>query len=123
MEGREEERSPDYTGVAIAAAMLPLLFFFTHIGKDELGLNVSLSLGVNLFAVRLCWDLRQRVWFWCVIVVVLACHIPLVLMIKWPHEWVPAVALLPIGLADLLVTVGAVRLVQKLIKDPSDVEA
>jgi hypothetical protein len=69
--------------------------------------------------------LRRRWWFWAVVVLVLALHVPVILMIKWPDRWVSRFALLPIGLADMLVTVGVVRFVQKFIvkSPPPDEEA
>jgi hypothetical protein len=122
-EDESEEKEPketSYLGVIIFVCTLPVLFFFTHIGRTDLGLNIGISLAMNTLAVGICWDLRRRVWFWCVIVLILALHVPLVLRIQWPHVWVPKVALLPIGLADLLFTVGVVRFVEKfLVKSPS----
>jgi hypothetical protein len=44
----------------------------------------------------------------------LALNVPLITRIHWPR-WVPGVELLPIGLADMLVTVGVVRFVQRFI--------
>ena len=45
----------------------------------------------------------------------LALNVPLIVMIHWPHRWVSRIELLPIGLADFAITVGAVRFVQKFI--------
>ena len=80
-----------------------------------MGLNVGLSLVTMTFAVGLCWDLRTRFWFWILVAILLVLHVPLILMISWPHGWTPGIALLPIGLVDLLFNVGVIRLVQKLV--------
>jgi hypothetical protein len=117
----EPEQEPDeqgagkYLGVIIGVCTLPVMLFFTHIGKNDLGVNIAICLGMNTLAVGMCWDLRRRLWFWCVIIFMLALNVPLVVMIQWPHYWVPRIALLPIGLADMLITVGAVRLVGKIV--------
>jgi hypothetical protein len=60
-----------------------------------------------------------------VVAVVLALHVPLFFLIQWPHIWVPGLALLPIGLADVLIILGAVRFVEKFIvkSPPPDEEA
>jgi ABC-type Co2+ transport system permease subunit len=80
---------------------------------------------MDILAVGICWDLRRRLWFWCVIALILALHVPLVLLIQWPDRWVSRFTLLPIGIADPLITVGIVRFVEKFIvkSPPPDEEA
>jgi hypothetical protein len=125
-ENKPREQEPtNYTGLIIFVCTLPVLLFFTHIGKTEMGLSVGICLGMMVLAVGMCWDLRSHLWFWMIIVFLLALHVPLILMIQWPHWWVSKIALLPIGLADLLIDVGTVRFVEKFIVKaaPADREA
>ena len=68
-----------------------------------------------MVAIGICWDLSKHLWFWVLIVLLLGLHVPLILMVKWPHYWIPGIALLPIGLADLGITVGIVRFVEKFV--------
>jgi len=115
----EEPKPTDYTYVVILAITLPVMLFFTLIGKTDLGLNVAIVLAMCVVAIRIRWDLRTRVWFWGVVLFVLALHVPLFFLIQWPHVWVPGVALLPIGLADLAIMLGAVKLVERfIVKSP-----
>jgi lysylphosphatidylglycerol synthetase-like protein (DUF2156 family) len=119
----EEEKPTDYTGVIIGAALLPVLLFFSHMGKTDMGLNVGICLAIALITIRIYWNLRTRFWFWIIIVLLLVLHVPLVLMIQWPHSWVSRIALLPIGLADLLIYVGALKFVERfIVKSPSSDE-
>jgi hypothetical protein len=111
----EEQGAGKYIGHIIFLITLPVLLYFTHIGNTELGLKVGICLGMNIFAVVVRWDLRRHWWFWAVIVLVLALNVPLVLNIPWPERRVPPLALLPIGLADMLLAIGAVRFVEKYI--------
>jgi hypothetical protein len=111
----EEPKPTDYTSTIILAILLPVLLFFWYIGKFDMGMNVAIVLGMCLLAIRIRWDLRKRFWFWGVVLFVLALHVPLFFLIQWPHEWVPGVALLPIGLADLAIILGAVKFVEKFI--------
>lgn len=111
----EKNSSGNYLSLIIFACTLPVLWYFSHIGKTDLGLSIGICLAMNVVAVGMCWDLRRHWWFWVVIVLVLTLHIPVVLMIPWPNVWVSKFTLLPIGLTDLVVTVGVVRLVQKFI--------
>jgi hypothetical protein len=109
----EEQKKTDYSGLIIAAALLPVVIFFGHIGEFDRGLNIAICLGVNLIAVRIRWNLRKNLWFWLVMALVTGCEIALVQHIQWPHRWVPGVELLPIGLAGVLVALGAIQLVER----------
>jgi hypothetical protein len=111
----EEERKADYTAYVILAILLPIIFFFRYLGNFDMGMNVAICLGMCMVAIRIRWDLRTQVWFWGVIAFVLALHVPLFFLVQWPHVWVPGVALLPIGLADVVIILGTVRFVEKRI--------
>ena len=121
----EEPKPTDYTSTIILAILLPVLLFFSYIGKFDMGMNVAIVLGMWLLAIKIRWDLRTRVWFWGVVLFVLALHVPLFFLIRWPDGWVPGVALLPIGLADLAIILGAVKFVETFIvkSPPPDEEA
>jgi hypothetical protein len=120
-EQKTEEQEPQdqgagkYLGVIIFVITLPVLIFFTHIGKSDLGIDIGICIAMNIFAILICSDLIGCWWFWVTDILVLAVHVPLVLMIQWPNVWISKFTLLPIGIADLLITVGIVRFVQKFI--------
>lgn len=103
------------TAFYIVIALLPVFFFFHYVGKTDLGLNVFICLGVNVLAVRMRWDLRKHFWFWGVMILVLAFELPVVLMVQWPPRWVPAVELLPIAIAGILIALGAIKFVERFI--------
>lgn len=116
----EEPKGTDYTALIILALVSPVLFYFRHIGKEDVGFNAAVCLGMCLVAVRIRWDLRTRLWFWAVVAFVLALQVPLILAIQWPHVWVPGLALLPIGLADVAIFLGVVRFVDRfIVKSPT----
>lgn len=118
------KKRADYTGVIIAAILTPIFLIFYFLNMEELGRSVFIVLGMTMIAIRVRWDLRKRIWFWAIIVILLALHLPLLFLFRWPngfHGWLPAVGTLPIGLADLLIILGAVHLAEKLIvKSPPD---
>lgn len=120
----KEQGATDYSGVIIAALTLPVLMLFDHIGKFEMGLSVTICLGMNLLAIRLRWELRKYVWFWTVVVLALTLEVPLALMIRWKDITINRITLLPIGVAVLVITMGAVKFVEKFILKvpPSDEE-
>jgi hypothetical protein len=108
----DEKKRTDYTGVIIGAMLLPMLLFFTYLGKDDMGLSVCTCLGMIMLAIRVRWELRKYLWFWITIVFILVLHVPLVLIFQWPSGWLSAKVVLPIGLADCLIIIGAIRLVE-----------
>jgi hypothetical protein len=117
-----QKKPTDYTGVIIVALLLPVYLVFYFVGREELGRSVSVVLGMVMLAIKVRWDLRKRVWFWAIIVFVLLLHVPLLFVFRWPqgfHGWLPAIGTLPIGLADLLIILGAVQFVEKfMVKTP-----
>jgi hypothetical protein len=82
------------------------------------GVTIYFYLMVNLFAIRNHWQLRTFYWFWLAILFVMALEMPIVLMVKWPHYWVPAVALIPVLFAGYLIASGAIQLAEKLFGKP-----
>ncbi|MGA9069521.1 MAG: hypothetical protein WB424_04640 [Terracidiphilus sp.] len=117
-EQQPKKKRTDYTGVIIGAIATPPSLIFYLLGEDEMARSVFIVLVAILLAIRVRWDLRKRYWFWAVIVLVLALHIPLLFVFRWPeghHGWLPAIAWLPIGLADVLIILGSVRFVEKFI--------
>jgi hypothetical protein len=114
-----EEQEPDYTGVKIAGILIPVFILFIYLGKAEMGFTVFIVLGMVLLAIKLQWRLRKHVWFWATIAVVLALHIPLFSLVRWPETKTPTIAYsMPLGIADFLIISGAIRLCEKLfLKD------
>jgi hypothetical protein len=119
-----EGKHTDFTGVIIGAILLPLYVLFVHLGKPDMGRSVFIFGGVALVTIRVFWKLRGRLWFWGAITLLLALHVPLILFIRWPSGWIPAIGMLPIAALDFAIDLGVIRLVEKLIvKFPSTEEA
>jgi hypothetical protein len=114
-----EEESSSGNGFFLLAAMILVVFLVVnHIAGAGIALSTTLCFATILVAVLMCWDLRGRVWFWGVIALVAALHVPLILMIHWPRQWVPGIVLMPIGVVDCVIIVRIVRFVQKsIVKD------
>jgi len=116
----KEKRPTDYSGTIIGALLLPVLFFFIYIGKAELGFTACIVLAMSMIAVRLRWKLRKHVWFWATIVLILALHVPLLFIVRWPQSNVPTLAYsLPLGIVDFLLIMGAISLAQKVFSKGS----
>jgi len=119
----KEKEPTDYTGLKTAAILAPVFMLFIYLGKADMGLTVFIVLAMIMFAVKTRWNLKKHVWFWATIVFILALHVPLVFIVRWPHGNVPTIFYaMPIGIADFFIILGAVGLAEKLFsKDSSSV--
>ena len=117
----EEKEPTDYTGLIFAVILAPVFLLFIYLGKADTGLTVFIVLGMMMFAVKIRWKLRRYVWFWATIVLILALHVPLFYLVRWPQGKFPTLAYtLPIGIADFFIILGAVGLAEKVfLKDSS----
>jgi len=111
----EEKNTTDYSGVIIFAMMLPVYFLVKYFENPDIALSACICLGMNLLAIRIRWELRKCFWFWVIIVLALALQVPLVLMIPWPNITINRITLLPIGVAVLGITLGAVKFVETFV--------
>ena len=107
---------------AITAVVLtsPLFLLFDQQGKPGTGRAAWICAGMFLIAMKVRWELRSRPWFWIAVAVLLAPHLPLILLVPWTSRWIPAVGILPIGILDLAIILGCIALVEKLVKSSQD---
>ncbi len=113
---RQAKGFTDYTGLKIGAVLLPVFFLFVYWGKEDMGLAVLIVLGVTIGAIKLRWDLRKHVWFWAIIAVMLALHVPLFFVVRWPQGNVPTLFYtLPFGIIDFLVISGVLGIAERLL--------
>jgi hypothetical protein len=114
-ESPKDKEPADPTGLIIGVILGPLFLLFIWLGKADIGLTVFVVLGMAIFAIKLHWDLRKHIWFWATIVIILALHVPLLPMVRWPQGNVsvrPYVLLA--GIADFVIIWGALELADKL---------
>jgi hypothetical protein len=119
---REAKGLTDYTGLKIGAILLPMLLLFAYFGKEDMGLAIVIVLAMITVAIKIRWNLRKHIWFWAIIVFVLALHVPLFFVVRWPQGNVPTLFYtLPFGLVDFLIISGALGIAEKLFsKDSSN---
>lgn len=118
-ERSDQEESTDWSGTIAGLLLIPVFLIFRYAGRTDIGLNLCVCL-LGVFAgIKVCWKLRSHFWFWGVILLVLSLNIPLILIIEWPRRWVPGVALLPVALAEFALTIGALRLAERLFAKTS----
>jgi len=103
-----------YTGLYIGAFVAPIYVLFVYLDQPDIGLTAYYCLVTILLAIRARWDLRKHAWFWVVIAVVLALHVPLIVFWRWPDRWIPGMAVLPFAAADCAMILGVVRVAERL---------
>lgn len=54
--------------------------------------------------------------------VAVALHVPLILFVPWTSNWVPAIVIIPIGIADLYAMLAILSVVGKLVERPKTSE-
>lgn len=113
----------DYTGLVIVAMLAPVFFLFVFLGRADMGLAACIVLGMAMVAIRLRWKLREHMWFWATIAIVLLPHIPLVLIARWPQGNVPVIAYsMPLGIADFAIIWGVIGLAERVFSKSSSTE-
>lgn len=118
-ESPKEKEPVDYTGLKIGLVLLPVFFLITFLYNADAGLAACIVLGMITLAVKIRWRLRKHIWFWAIIAVILALHVPLVFMVQWPQNLPTLFYTMPLGIADFLIISGALRLAEKLFTKSS----
>jgi hypothetical protein len=105
----------DYTGLKIGLMTVPVFILVTFLSNADAGLAACIVVIAILFAIKIRWHLRKHIWFWAIIAVILALHIPLIFMARLPQGHAPTLFFtMPIGIADFLIVSGALRLAETL---------
>jgi hypothetical protein len=104
-------------GLLAGICTSPFFIIFAYFGDSERGSTAWFSAIVISVAIRMFWALRKRVWFWITITLIALVHVPLTLFVSWPFKpQLTFVALLPVGLLDLAIVYGIIRLVENVIE-------
>ena len=118
-ESPKEKEPVDYTGLKLAAVVAPVFFLVTFLYNADAGLAAYIVVGVMVFAIKIRWYLRKHIWFWAIIAVILALHVPLVFMVQWPKNAPTIFYAMPIGIADFLIISGALKFPENLMSNGS----
>jgi|SRR5271155_128349 len=118
-ESPKEKEPVDYTGLKLAAVVAPVFFLVTFLYNADAGLAAYIVVGVMVFAIKIRWYLRKHIWFWAIIAVILALHVPLVFMVQWPKNAPTIFYAMPIGIADFLIISGALKLAENFMSNSS----
>jgi len=115
-------RLPWWGVLCVIFGALAVLIFFDHFGQLALARPTMISAAMVIIAVAMRWKLKRHVWFWITMTVLAAFHVPLILFVPWTTKWVPALAIIPIGIADLYLMLWVLSAVGKFIEGAKSVE-
>lgn len=115
----EEDRKmrlPWWGVLCVILGALALLILFDHFGKLSLARPAMTAAAMVIIAIALRWKLRRHAWFWGTMAILVALHVPLVLFVPWTTRWIPAFIIIPIGMADLYITLLVLSAVGKFME-------
>jgi hypothetical protein len=102
--------------VIISSALIALLFAL--LGRFDLARPTLYSIGMLGAAIAIKWKLKRHVWFWATMAVIAGLHVLLILFVPWTTKWVPAIVIIPIGLADLYAMFAILAVVGRFMEGP-----
>src|SRR5690242_21844087 len=94
-------RLPWWGVLCVMIGALPMYLLFVYFGRFDLARPTIYSVAMVAIAIAMRWKLRWHVWFWITMTVIAALHVLLILSVPWTTKWVPAIVIIPIGIADL----------------------
>jgi hypothetical protein len=110
-------------GIVAFALSYPIYLLVEHYRDPGRARAAGCCGAVIIIAIVRRWQLIGHAWFWGVIAVVVALHVPFILLIPWPNNDMPGVSLLPFGLLDYAVVYGCIKLAGKLVAGSAQQEA
>jgi len=102
--------------LVVSILMLPLFIFFAWLGEPGRGRAVFISACMYICVIVVTWDLKQRAWYFPTLFILLLGNIFVVMHFSWSDASFPGRTLMPVAIADLLISYGAIKLVERLAR-------
>jgi hypothetical protein len=115
-------RLPWWGVICVMVAAYLLLLLFGHFGKSAIAPPMLYSAAIIIITVAMRWKLRGHMWFWVTMACLAALHIPLILFIPWTTKWIPALVVIPIGIADSYAMLWVVSVIGKFMEERKSTE-
>src|ERR1700733_7615825 len=104
------------SAVLILVLVLPLYFIFAYLGDYGRARAAAACGFILATTILLSWHLKDRVWYFPTLFFLLSTHTFIVVYFSWSDASFPGRTLLPLGLADLFVSYGLIKLVEKVAR-------
>lgn len=112
--GRDSSEGPSIAWtLGVGICFLPLYILFSALRNAGCGTAALCFGGAIFIVVRLRWELRNRIWFWAVITIVVLLHLGMLLLIPWPNTDYTLPVVLPVGIVDILAISYLIGLIAK----------
>ena len=113
-------RLPWWGVLCVGLGAFLLFFLFDHFGKFAFARPTLYAVSVIVITIAMRWKLKEQAWFWITMASLSALHILLILLVPWTSKWIPALVVIPIGIADSYAMLWVILFVGKLVGQPND---
>ncbi len=114
----KQMRLPRWGVLCVIVGSIPIAWLFDHFGRFDLARPALCTIGMLGIAIAIKWKLRRHLWFWVTMTVIVALHAALILLVPWGTKWVPAIVIIPIGIADLYAILAILSTIGKFVERP-----
>lgn len=114
----DTEKQNMKVALVILICSAPLLFLFADQGKARAVAVCASVFGVTIWSRR---HLRRKVWFWIVLALLGASHVPLILLVHWSNESLPPPVLMGMMLVDFACVCGSILLIEEAMSRESKI--
>ena len=98
-----------------AALCLAVFAIFAAFSQPDRGVVAGFATAATVLAAKLRWDACGRSWFWVTIGVIVIAHAALIYAWGWRINIKPTILLAPLALADFIVVISAIFVVEKIV--------
>ena len=113
LKAAKQMRLPWWGVLSVIIGSVLIAWLFDHLGRFDLARPALFSTALFGVAIAIKWKLRRHAWFWITMAAIVALHVLLILFVPWTTKWVPAVVIIPIGIADLCAMLAVLSVVGK----------
>jgi hypothetical protein len=113
LKAAKQMRLPWWGALSVIIGSVLIAWLFDHLGRFDLARPALFSTALFGVAIAIKWKLRRHAWFWITMAAIVALHVLLILFVPWTTKWVPAVVIIPIGIADLYAMLAVLSVVGK----------
>jgi hypothetical protein len=104
--------------VILLCVMISLDFLIADPGRARAAAVCACVFGTTIWTRS---HLRHKVWFWIVLVLLAALHLPLILLVRWSDAWISSYGLLGIALIDFAYVCGPIWLIEEALSCESKI--
>jgi len=115
----EDSENQDHrVALVILLCVAPVYFLIADPGRARAAAGCAAVFGITIWTRR---HLRRKVWFWVVLVLLAAAHVPLILFVRWSNVSMPPPVLLGAALVDFAYVCGPIWLIEEALSRDSKI--